>query len=418
MSSNFDPSRVGQRGESRPRGPKAERVFLQVKEYETPADGFHYAIGHRVGNTEELVKVRLNTVAERTADRPDMDAEKIKAQYAGEKSRDTIADKAKGNIHLIAFDDARLIGEEDGIKVFRAHWPNTMSTDPKAEAMIGTAHIKLEEAGERFGRQQPARAYVEMLKPGQMVDKDNVVQALNDALAIKDDQGRARDPLVIMRVMHEGNVLAQPRMYPITEPKEVFDQATGEKKTVNRPADNDVTMAFVVSDGATKSDMTNRQLDQIRAVIAGLKGQDEPKFITPDANSVDAYRNLYYGAKEGAVQVEVIAAEKLDFGSESRKTYLKNKDQSHLAAYSIKEANEDGTRRKESPGYAETVVTVQRHPDGEPYVVHVAPTAMFPKPQKLQELASVADAAPAAEATKPKEPEPIAPIHDDDDYAP
>ncbi|WP_240533929.1 hypothetical protein [Aeromonas veronii] len=44
----------------------------------------------------------------------------------------------------------------------------------------------------------------------------------------------------------------------------------------------------------------------------------------------------------------MIAAEKIDFGADSRKTYLNDKDRPQLAAYTIKEAV-DETRVRETP---------------------------------------------------------------------
>lgn len=429
--SSFDPSKLGQRsGGGQPnKGPRAERVFLVVEGYETPAEGFHYALGHKADKPDEKVKVRLNTVQERSADRPSENVDKIKAQYVtGENTRDSISDKAKAGIKLLSFDDARRLGkDENGVTEYRAHWPKTMSTNPDAEVLAGVAHVKLKEAGEYSGRRSPAQAYVELMKSSVVADKDGIDKALSDALTIKDEQGRARDPLVVMRIRHENKVVATARIYPSTEVAQVFDQNLGENKEVRRKVDADKTIEDLLSGKPGANDESNKQLDRARAVIAGVKGLDEPKFNTPDARVVDDFRNLYYGAKAGALQVEVIAAEKIDFGADSRKTYLNDKDRPQLAAYVIKEAV-DETRVRESSGYINTVVAVHRHPDGEPYAVFASPVQMYPKAQKLAEISMNPPADPAlvAEskadaAAKPVEPEAAAadPVVDDDnDYAP
>jgi hypothetical protein len=429
--SSFDPGKLGRRsGGGQPnKGPRAERVFLVVEKYETPAEGFHYAVGHRADKPDEKIKVRLNTVQERSADRPNDSIEKIKAQYVtGENTRDSIADKAKAGVKLLSFDDARRIGKgEDGVIEYRAHWPKTMSTDPQAEVMHGLAHVKLKEAGEYNGRHSPSQAYVEMMKSSVVVDKDSIDKVLSDALAIKDSQGRARDPLAIMRVMYEGKVVASSRVYPSVELTKVFDQNLGEHKEVVRKVDADKTINDLMTAKPGKSDMENRQLDIARAVIAGIKGLDEPKFNIHDESAIESVRNLYYGAKSGALQVEVIAAEKIDFGAESRKTYLNDKDRPQLAAYTIKEVV-DETRVREIPGYTKTVLAVHRHPDGEPYAVFASPVQMYPKVQKLHDLPMnpVGEPALAAEAktevAKLVEPEaPVADglvVDDDYDYAP
>ncbi len=423
--SSFDPSKLGQRsGGGQPnKGPRAERVFLVVDSYETPAEGFHYAVGHKADKPDEKIKVRLNTVQERSADRPSENVDKIKAQYVtGENTRDSISDKAKAGIKLLSFDDARRLGQdENGVTEYRAHWPKTMSTNPEAEVMAGFAHVKLKEAGEYSGRRSPAQAYVELMKSSVVADKDGIEKVLADALTIKDEQGRARDPLVVMRIRHENKVVATARIYPSTEVAKVFDQNLGEHKEVRRKVDADKTIADLLSGKPGANDESNRQLDRARAVVAGIKGLDEPKFNTADTRVVDDFRNLYYGAKAGALQVEVIAAEKIDFGADSRKTYLNDKDRPQLAAYVIKEAV-DESRVRESSGYINTVVAVHRHPDGEPYAVFASPVQMYPKAQKLNELAINPSSDPAlAAAAKPVEPEAAAaaPVEDDDnDYAP
>jgi len=427
--SSFDPNKLGQRssGGKSNKAPRAERIFLVVENYETPTEGFHYAVGHKADKPDKKIKVRLNTVQERSADRPNDNVDKIKAQYVtGENTRDSISDKAKAGIKLISFDDARRLGkDENGVTEYRAHWPKTMSTNPEAEVIIGLAHVRLKESSEYNMRRLPAQAYVEMIKSSVMADKDNIDKVLSDALAIKDNQGRARDPLVIMRVIYEGNVVASPRVYPFTEIAKVFNQNLGEYKEMQRKLDADKTIDDLMTARPGNSDIANRHLDIARAVIAGIKGLDEPKFNSPDEGVVESIRNIYYGTKAGALQVEVIAAEKIDFGADSRKTYLNDKDRPQLAAYTIKEAvnDENETRMRETPGYTKTIVAVHRHPDGEPYAVFASPVQMYPKVQKLADLPMnpAGEPALAAEAkteeAKPVEPE-LHAVDDtvDDDY--
>lgn len=409
--SSFDPSKLANSGggsQSTNKGPRSERVFLVVDSFQTPAEGFHYAIGHKADAPDEQIKVRLNTVTERSADRPTENVDKIKAQYVtGENTRDSISDKEKSGITLISFDDARRIGSDSGVAEYRAHWPKTMSTNPEAEVLTGLAHIKLREAGEYSGKRTAAQAYVELLKDSIVVNGDTINKALMSGLSIKDDKDRARDPFIIMRVSHEGKVVASPRIYPSTEAIKVFDQNTGEHKEVGRKVDAHTSIASLLSGKAGRNEFDDRTLDTARAVISGIKGLDEPKFNSQDESVRDSIRNLYYGAKAGAFEIEVISAEKIDFGADSRKTYLSDKDRPQLAAYTIKEAAADN-KVKESPGFTKTVVAVHRHPDGEPYAVFASPVQMYPRVEKLADLARGA-AAVAAVTVEAKviAPEPV-----------
>lgn len=387
--SNFDPTKLNpprSNSSFQSRGPRPERLFLVVDNYETPDDGFHYAVGHLAENPEKKVRVRLNTVAERAVDRPRDSEDKIRAQYVtGENTRDSIAEKAKANIKLIAFDDCRRIAEADGVTEYRAHWPKTISTQPNAELMTGKAHIRLRDAFEHAGGRAKAQAYIEMIKSHAVATADNVDQLMHDALTIKDSEGRARDPLAILRVNYQDKVVASPRLYPSLVTTKVFDQVLGESRDVGRPVDAEQTLATLAAAEPGRSDLQNRQQDSIRALMAGIKGENEPKFNSADPGILDAVRNLYYGAKAGQLTVEVISAEKIDFGADSRKTYLKDKDLPQLAAYVVKEAKDDQTLR-ESPGYTDTVIGILRHEDGEPFAVYASPLKMYPKSYKLADL--------------------------------
>lgn len=388
MTTNFDPAMLGQRPAAGGRqATRSERLFVVVEDYETPKDGFHYAVGHRVDAPEQQVRVRLTTVNERAQDRPNDDIDKIRTVYeTGENTREQIADKARAGITLLSFDDARRVGEADGVTEYRAHWPKTMATVPEAEVMGGMAHIRL-RPGQKVGNEQkPAQAYVELLKSSTIASPDNIDQVLTDALAIKDDQGRARDPIAIVRVLHEGKVYAQPRMYPATVTSQKFDQATGENRSFQSPLEAVESLQSLMSGRPGRNDFETRQLDTMRALVAGIKGLDYPKVNTPDPEIQDGIRNLYYGAKGGHLQLEVIAGEKIDFGADSRKTYLSERERPHLAAYVVRETLER-EQVKETPGYANTVLAVMRHPDGEPYAVFASPAPMYPKAKKLTELA-------------------------------
>lgn len=408
---SFDATKLGKSGATARtnsnQGPRPERVFLVVDHYETPADGFHYAVGHRADRPDDAVKVRLNTVAERAADRPNENVDKIKAQYVtGENTRDSIAEKAKAGIKLISFDDARRIGQEGGVTEYRAHWPKTMSTKPEAEVMAGFAHIRLKEAGEYQGQRTRAQAYVELIKSSAVVTPDTVDGVLRSALAIKDEQNRARDPFAMLRVLHEGKVVAAPRIYPDSVATKVFDQALGEHKEIKTKVDAGATIDSLMSGKPGRNDFENRQLDTVRALVAGLKGLDEPKFNSPDERLRDDFRNLYFGTKAGALQVEVIGAEKIDFGADSRKTYLADRERPQLAAYVLKEPIQgDDTRMRPAAGFTKTVVTVHRHEDGEPYAVFASPVQMYPKVSKLSDLPLNPAGALAEKVKEAKAPE-------------
>ncbi len=385
-NSDFDPAMLSSRPAAAPKI-RSERLFVQVDRYDTPSDGFHFAVGHLIDNPQQEVRVRLNSVAERQADRPKESPEKIKAQYvSGDNTRDALADKAKNGVKLLSFDDAKLLSRDDaGVATYRAHWPKTMSTEPEAEPLWGFAHVRLREAFEVDGKRVNAQAYVELLKGGAVVNKDNVDEALARSLAVKDDQGRARDPLVIVRVFHDGKQVAAPRLYADTESVKIFDQALGEHRDVPRKLDAAATIGNLMSAAPGRNDFETRQKDTIRAIVAGIKGEEPPKIVTADPAVRDQITNLYRGAAQGKLTVEVVSAEKIDFGADSRKTYVADRERPQLAAYTISEERGDG-RQSKTPGFTETMITIHRHEDGEPFAVFASPADLYPRVLKMADL--------------------------------
>lgn len=368
--------------------PKKERLIMVVENYETPESGFHYAVGHKFDDVDAKVRVRLNTVDERCKDRPKTDQNKIREQYvSGENTRDTIADKKKSNIKFISFDDSLLLAEKDGVSEYRAHWGKTMSTDPTAEIISGVGHIRLRQP--ENGSERSAEAYIEFIKDAQPVVKKNIKQQLTSGLAIKDEQGRARDPFVIIRVGYQDKLVTTVRLFPATETKAIFDQNLGANKEIRTLVDSEKTIEHLLSGKPLSNSPTtayiDNQADTVRAVVAGLLGRKEPTFNDP--SNKERNLNIYHGAKGGQLNFELISAEKIDFGIDSRKTYLNEKSRPHLAAYDIK-SGEEGNEKQQfvTSGYTETVLAIHRHPDGEPYAVFASPKEMWPKTQVMKNL--------------------------------
>ncbi|MBJ8931610.1 hypothetical protein [Citrobacter freundii] len=395
----FDPNALKNNTANKPapKNAKSVRLFLHVTSYETPDDGFHYAVGFDHNNPEQPIRVRLNTVDERIQDRPKADPEKIKAQYiSGENTRDKLSDKKKADIKLLAFDDAVLINNADGVNEYRAHWSQTISTDPNAEIMTGVAHIRLREANEN---QRTAQAFVEVIKDAKIADKD-IRKMLTEMVDTKDAQGRGRDPFAILRIRYQDQVYGTARLYPAMGTTTVFDQNLGGNKDVPVKLDGKSTLDAVMSGEnlGNAGGYVNDQADVVRALVAGLEGAEVPVFNNPALR--DRNTNLYHGAKGGQLVVEVLPCEKIEFGPDSRKTYLNDKfkvRRAQLQGYDLQQEQTDGRNISVKNGYTETVVGFQRHPDGTPYAVYASPVETFAKQLPLNELSTSMLAQPVAE---------------------
>lgn len=375
----FDPSQLGQKealastvaDESRP-----QRLFMIVDHFETPKDGFHFAVGRNAVDPDKEIRVRLTTVDERVADNPKLDRAKVEGMYmTNEKTRETIDDKKRAGITLLAFDDAKKIGvNTEGVSEYRAHWSNTMSTNPQAEVFVGLAHLELSPGNTRDPK---SRARVDMLQKSSVATPENIDALFASALAIKDDQDRARNPYALIRVFYDGQQTAAVKIFPTRVEQPVFDQATGKTKSVSMKQDADATLAKLLSGSPSGTGNANleQKLDVARAVIAGLKNLDLPKANV--AEFAKSTQNYYNGAKGGHITVELTEVERIEFGSDSRKTYLSKAEQPQFKGYRAVVGEKDA--QYSVSAYAETVVATLRHENGERFATFASPTAMFPK---------------------------------------
>lgn len=362
-----------------------ERVFMEVERFQLSRNGGdEWAIGRSITNPDEKLMVRLSTVEERMTDLPLANEGRLRQSYEGENRRETMAEKAQGKVRLIAFDGARPLGEtEDGIKQYRAHWPQTMAAKPDAEVVAGLGSIVLYQPKEGSGNK--ADAYVEFLRTATVTDGPNVKEAMEAALEISDKDGNARDAHALMRVFYNGEEVATARVFPAREKATVTDPMYGDEKTIMQPVNAESSFQALRNAKATGIQSMDANNDLARAIIAGLMGDDEP----PKANvmSPERMENFFHGAKGGDLHVEVVGVERIKFGVDSAKTYLKNlkdhngNDNRKFTDYLVKTENEGKTITER--GYGNTVVAFQRYSNGQPYAVYASPQENLPRVSPL-----------------------------------
>lgn len=356
-----------------------ERVFLEVESFKlSRTGGPEWAIGHSIVNPSEKVMVRLSTVEERMTDLPKADEGKLRQSYEGENSRESLAQKAQNKVKLIAFDGARPLGvNEEGVKQYRAHWPQTMAAKPEAEVTSGLGSIVLYQPKE--GSSMRADAYVEFLRMATAVDASNAMQALESALAIQDDKGQARDPHALVRVFHQGAEVAAARVFPAREKTTIVDAMYGDEKEVMKPLEAAQSVQAFCEGRVTGIASMDANNDLARSVLAGVMGEEEP----PRATSMnqDQVDNFFHGAKGGDLEVQIVAVERIRFGMDSAKTYLKQAENRRFADYQIKTECEGKTTSER--GYGNTVVAFQRYPNGQPYAIYASPQENLPRVRPL-----------------------------------
>lgn len=389
MSTSFDPAiakdALKPANAQRERRAYDERVFMEVERFQlSRSGGDEWAVGRSITNPDERVMVRLSTVEERMTDLPLANEGRLRQSYEGENRRETMAEKAQSKVRLIAFDGARSLGEtEDGIKQYRAHWPQTMAAKPDAEIIAGLGSIVLYQPKEGSGNK--ADAYVEFLRTATATDGANVQQAMEAALEINDKDGNARDAHALMRVFYNGEEVATARVFPAREKAIVRDPVYGDEKPIMQPMDAASSFQALRDAKATGIQSMDANNDLARAIIAGLMGDDEP----PKANVMEPHRieNFFHGAKGGDLDVEVVGVERIKFGVDSAKTYLKNlkdhngNDNRKFTDYLVKTESEGKTTTER--GYGNTVVAFQRYPNGQPYAVYASPQENLPRVSPL-----------------------------------
>jgi hypothetical protein len=385
MDAKFNPEQLKRVGANTSR-PRSERLFVKVTEFDLPDNAPHRVRGVLIGTDKEVV-VRLNSIDEQMGDSPKSDRAAVEKQYAGENARKSIQSFAKDGIRLIAFDNAVSIGEGE----YRAHWANTMSTKPEAEVFRGLAHIKLHRPSS--GK---TRAYTEILHSAEFANAENIIPLLTGALTIKDAEGRARDPHAILRFWYQNKPAeGEVRLFPSSQEVKSFDQAKGVETTIRRRVEAHMSLADLFADSKSGIDNIDAQRDAVRAVVAALKGESLPVPVYSGKESASQAANLYQGIQGGFLQVEVIAAERIDFGQKTTQSYINEDGSPNWRFTSYVTEKEDGGKTYKVPGYADTVLTFLRYDDGEPFGVFASPADQFPKPVSLNEVRFSEPEAPA-----------------------
>lgn len=393
MSTAFDLKMAKQttspRSEERSRRAYDERIFMRVESYSLSRDGSDdWVVGSSITNPEQKISVRLSTLEERMADLPQANPSRLKQSYEGENSRDSLAKKAKNNIELIAFDGARPVGVgNDGVRYYRAHWPQTMSNSADAEVMQGIGTIRLYQPNEGSG--QKANAYVELLRNATPVDASNVAEAISSALAIKDENGNSRDGHAQLRITYQEDADSEPilaattNVFPFRELKTIEDPLYKDKKTVRVRVEPDQSMAMLQEGAKTGLDGTDRSNDLARVVLSALAGDAEPpvtNVMTPA--EVENFRSAF---EQGQLSVEVLKVERIPFGVDTAKTYLRERNAQKFASFVV----QDEESNRPVQAYGNVVLAVQRYAsNGQPYAVYASPEENVPKVSPLNDFDS------------------------------
>ena len=380
MSSKFDAN--SSIAKNRP----TERLFVEVTKYDL-AKTTGFVTGRNL-ITGEVIDIRLNTVDERLSDRPSDSKKSVDSAYvSGAYARETLEKKHNRKSNILVFDDCVSIeGPDKTITAYRSHWPTAMSAEStqikilEAEAM----HIKLKKGLEEGSRDT---AYVEVVHPSVKAEKDNVDHLLSSIFSNKDEDGNPAHPAILLDLRFKGGAALPnlPRIYPDTVQEAVYDSATGGMKSISITAPAEVTVKRLL-DGSRepKNGRDAINLDYFRAVIAAVKGEEQPDPTSPSAKVRSNTASLYQMVKDKTIDVHLGKISTYSFGPQARKTYINEADKKHMSGFHVNRKN--GEEVRPVAAFAHGVVALGQFEDGTYYVRDAKTIEAYPSTKPLNEM--------------------------------
>lgn len=370
---------------------KIGRLFLRVQTYELNNDGHCYAIGQDLLNpSDNLIKIRLTTVEERSIDKPKEKLAKIGLQYGkGNFGRDTLENKAKTKATVLAFDDLIALDKEGS---YRAHWSTTLSSIEKPTHILVSpvAHIELKEETDN----EASRAFIESIQSNVNLNNIKSVQELNNIFIsslnpkTKDNDPQRPFAILNLRYNNEPIFALLPRIYPTMHSKDIVDPKTGKKKRISIPASGIETMRDILS--GKRNGANGREtfaLDLFRASYAALSNQGICRIFSEGENK-KYVEQVFKGIKNNLIDVSLASGLSINFGPASAKKYLSESKKKYLSAFKLKREVGDDSEQKYTRnvnGYAPVVLSLMQFDDGAYFVVNAISKDPYPKTAPMNE---------------------------------
>lgn len=333
-----------------------ERLFLKVSDYHLPASGHHFVIGTRI-DSNEPVRVRLTTIAERLQDRPKLNSKKLRDMYADRRM--SVAQLAAKSDKYISFDDAVRLADGE----YRAHWSKVIHhSDGRGQVDFfqGWAHVALSS------HLAHANLYCE-----RAIAQPETIEHLWHRFMNTGSSDAPRHPHLVIRVYAQHELLAVLNLPPTTTPAPVFNPAIGETQHVHQVDAAGESLRRVLS-GDLQSDFA-LDYDCFRAIYHGLKGARFP-LLSSGQSSIPA--RIYQGCINQELSIEFVSFQRMDFAHEVKKTYQDAASQAQMKAFSV--AGE--------VGYMQTFFALRRNLDAPPSIIFAAPISMKPKSITIEEF--------------------------------
>lgn len=401
---------INNRGMSPSRENNPFRLMVNVCSIEREDDHL-WLSGYRLGgltvkrNPREVVKVRLNTVAERVEDEKLYSKKSaneiknsVKSLYeTGANKRKTLYEHQKSQTKMLSFERVIYLHSKDGIKHYRAHWSTCMSTNQNAHFIQGMAHVRMIQEDERIGRKSTCQVEIieKMIMGASKDDAESNNNFIAKALDSTDPTSKLETAERTGKLMVElvSNGVRNTRTIDIYSEKTdvvVVHPQTGEQITVRRAVPYAETLkAFLTGEdyhtSLFKADPNNAykrdkafDADIQRHILGYLLGIDAKTIPIAREDMADDVLKPFVNSlyrKEVTLNLSVVRI--YQYGSRYRVNALNDSIRKKLHVNYAVALNETGVvipyheteGLPATPAYAPTAIAVQRYEDGTAYVV-------------------------------------------------
>ena len=340
------------------------RLFLRVKSIAASSCGHTFAYGIDL-NTDEIIKVRLNTVDEGVDDlmqarqmSRELALKQVKSQYTGANSRDSLQTKRdKYQAVYLSFDRCiEIPSTEFGIKAYRSHWAELMSADPAAEVMFGLGHVHRQLSDPVLQNQKPGAAWTEIVETIDVLvpqQQHSNHQSLMAALSPTDEQHRPREGYAVLQVYEQDQLQSEIKIFQhrkaVTHP-----DPQGQALSVLQAVSAEETLEYYFNGLVTKTNTEfNISRDIARIILNIFCGHpvSASQFSSQATDYLASLRQLYRRFKEQQLTVRLIAVRTILFGPYKIRSLLaSNPQKGPLKLY-------------QNNQFLPTILVIQRHAD-------------------------------------------------------
>lgn len=388
--SNLARSFVKQNGYSGNQNTKSDyrRIFFKVEQILNQPNTLTTAFGYDL-LTKEYIAVRLNTVEEYANDlvtnerlSKDSALQKARHAYTGSNSREPLAAKRdKHRARFLSFDNCLLIGDINGVPLYRSHWSEMISNQENCLIFQGLSYLNVREAvrdqeGNIIRKEIAQLNTIQQIKDLELKNFTSNFKALNGALATSFKNGMPRTGYAIFQIFDtvSQKIVAEPIIFQKFKKDVAFDPNTGIEHNINIPLDPTESINAFMNDIADTDPNTFLVEKDFLRVIMPLFFDlqvNKDAFCQQNPEYLEALRNIYKRTHSGEITVRIISIHQVYIGAERKNHLVKNINKGVIKAYTKKIQDPETMQETIIRHYIPTVFALHFHRDsGNPYVAY------------------------------------------------